>query len=157
MQAIDPSLGVRFVPLPSGAQWGITQRWAQTDKRRLMIQLGQMDPDCDYDIIAWVPVRLPLDEVPGWVARQWKPMDKEDLKRFLDRLTVDDLEQTKEASREATEEAMNVVEVMGSRLFEGIVDPVPKVLSAGIPSTPSASTSEKAPTISDKKKGKKKP
>lgn len=157
MQAIHPSLGVRFAALPSGAQWAVTQRWEPTDKRRVMIQLGQMDPDADHDIIAWIPVRLPLDEVPGWVARQWKPFDRADFKQFLERLAKDDLEHTKEGSRAALEESMNVVEVMGSKLFEGIVDPVPKVLNAGLPSTPPASAPEKSAPLSDTpKKGKKK-
>lgn len=150
MQAIHPSLGIRFTPLPSGAQWAVTQRWEPNDKRRVMIQLGQMDPDADHDIIAWIPVRLPLDEVPGWVARQWRPYDREDFRRFLDRLETADAEQTKAASQEAMDEAMNVVEVMGSKLFPGIVDPVPKILNPGLPAP------APAPAVTPSKKGKKK-
>jgi len=133
MQAIDPSLGVRFAALPSGAQWAVTQKWAPNDKRRVMIQLGQMDPDADHDIIAWIPVRVSLEDAPAWVARQWKQTDREDLRRFLDRLDVEDLEATKASSKDAMEEAMNVAEVMGSRLFKDIVDPNPRILNAGLP------------------------
>lgn len=141
MQAIDPSLGVRFTPLPSGAQWAVTQKWGPNDRRRVMIQLGQMDPDADYDIIAWIPVRLSLDDVPGWVAKQWKQVDREDLRRFLDRLAQEDVDATKASSKEAVEEAMNVVEVMGSKLFAGIVEPNAKVVMPGVPDAPAPSAS----------------
>lgn len=58
--AIDERLFMRAFPFPTGWEWAMCERWADTDGRRQSIRTGETPPDRDFDVIGYVPPDLKI-------------------------------------------------------------------------------------------------
>jgi hypothetical protein len=72
LAAVDPRLSVKWVPMPTGAYWGIIERWKEGDPRFEMIQKGEMSPDSAFDLRAILPAGWSVEESESFVARHFE-------------------------------------------------------------------------------------
>lgn len=53
-------------------QWYVVLKWPDNDPRWRMVKYGQIDPENAFDLLGAIPVDCPLEQVPGYLARQLK-------------------------------------------------------------------------------------
>ena len=79
--------GLKLYKFPDeNPRWGILSRWREDDPRREMIRKGEMSPGDDFDIIGYLPMDCPLEEVPTYLERQLRQHPREDIARLADRM-----------------------------------------------------------------------
>lgn len=111
LRAIDPGLSLRFIPGVIET-WAITLTFREDDPRREGMRDGSISPDCDYDIIGWLPAGCPLDEAPGYVGRAFGTHPKESVRKMLQRM-----DEWNEKPPEATQQVEEVVAELSDANF----------------------------------------
>lgn len=127
LKRVDDRLELKYVVFRSrdGAninldeRWAIILRWAESDKRRLMIQRGDMAPEADYDVLAYLPLDCPADQAFSYFekgARQFHR--REDVERLVSRVQKYNEKNTKDALKETKELSEELIEANAPQLFE---------------------------------------
>lgn len=89
LQQIDDRLSLRFYPLgANGGQWALIERWVADDRRRQMIQRGEMAEDADFDLVGLIPLDITADDALGYIERSLvqRPQTKDDYQAMLSRV-----------------------------------------------------------------------
>jgi hypothetical protein len=135
LKQIDDRLDLKYMAYPHRdyaetnltQNWTIIQRWRQDDGRRKMIMLGQMSPEDDFDIIAWLPVDCSVEQAFGFFERacRGKFRTNKDIEYVLNNLH----KWNKEAvvPKEVKEYAEEMIEANVTTLFKEQGKTIPKV------------------------------
>lgn len=135
LKQIDDRLDLLYFNFPSrdgpnvnhNQNWAIIQRWRQDDKRRIMIQLGQMAEASDFDILAWLPIDCTIDQAYSYFEKacRGKFRDNKDIEYCLNNLH----KWNKEAAvpKEVKEYAEEMIEANVNTLFKEQGKDIPKV------------------------------
>lgn len=87
LRQVHAALGLKFYhPAAGFSSWAVTWTWAANDPRRERIQRGEIRPDADFDIIAWLPLDCPVAEAAAYVERAVKHYPREDIQNLTNRL-----------------------------------------------------------------------
>jgi len=141
---VDPKLGLRFVPFPTGAVWAITLAWDEFDPRRERIQKGELSREHDFDALTYLPLDCSPHEAFGYFTRAVVQSTTERIKWLVNRAQLFNQQQTEDAFKDVMDEAMAEVEDKGSRLFENSGGRrVPKSTGADFTSEPPKKDSKK--------------
>lgn len=83
---VDGRLDMVF--MPHMQSWAFIERWGPNDRRRSMIQRGQMDADSDFDILGWAPVGVTVEDAFAILAKgiRRRSADKDDFEYMMQRL-----------------------------------------------------------------------
>lgn len=140
LKQVDDRLDLTYISYPHRdgpnvnitQYWAITQRWRQDDKRRQMIQLGQMAESSDFDVLAKLPIDCSVEEAHDYFLRALKGKIEThgDVKRVLERLHKYNEAQKVENLKETTELAEELIESNVGTLFEKEGKKIPKVFLA---------------------------
>jgi len=106
LRAVDANLGIAWIGAPDTGQWAITYEWAPDDPRRRYIQQGEMDPDADFDALAFLPPDCTVDQAYGYVLNGMRSSRKEAIHSLLDKLDRYNADQSKVNWGEAVAPAM---------------------------------------------------
>jgi hypothetical protein len=138
LKRIDERLDVLFIGYPSRdfantnmtANFVIIQRWRQDDKRRQMIQLGQMSENDDFDILAWLPLDCSVEQAYDYFLRACKGRFKEsrDIEYFLE--NIHKWNEAAKIPKEVKEYAEEMIEANVNTLFREQGKEIPKVYLA---------------------------
>lgn len=138
---VDPRLGVRPISYPSRdginynaiSYWAITYAWAENDKRRIMIQRGDMPEDAAFDVLCWLPPDCSVHDAFNYFLRNLKGTVRErsDVQRILDRIHKFNEDVVKENMKETTELAEELIETNAPTLFAKEGKSIPKVFQSG--------------------------
>jgi hypothetical protein len=80
--------GLRLYKFPrEEREWGILCEWREDDPRREMAKRGELAADSTFDLIGYLPMDCPLEQAPGYIARQLRQHPKEEIAKLADRLT----------------------------------------------------------------------
>lgn len=118
IKQIDGRLSLKYMP-PPGEGWWIICDWVENDPRRMMIRRGDMPESGAYDLVSFLPPDCPMEQVPAYIERGMRGNAREDIHRMCNQLDNFNRQQTEENWKPVVEEALNLVEVKGGRLFEG--------------------------------------
>lgn len=139
LKQIDDRLDLKYFVWPSRdyantnmtQNWGIIQRWSQTDKRRQMIQLGQMKEDDDFDVLCWLPIDCSVEQAHDYLLRACKGKFKssKDIEYVLNNIA----KWNKEAAipQEVKELAEELIESNAKTLFKEEGKHIPQVFMSG--------------------------
>ena len=87
LKQIHPAFGLKFYrPAAASSLWALTWQWADNDPRRSYIRRGEIAPDADYDILAWLPLDCSVEQAAAYVERAVRGHPREDIKRLTERL-----------------------------------------------------------------------
>lgn len=119
LKQIDPALGLRYVH--GMKQWAVTHKWSLTDSRRELIQRGDLNPEDDCDVIAWLPEDCSVDEAYGYIERQFVRMGpvKAEVAKMLERLDNFNDKQVDDVMQPVNDLAEELIETNAPTLFEG--------------------------------------
>lgn len=127
LKQVDDRLDLMYVAFVSrdgpntnmDERWAIIQRWLDTDKRRRLIQLGQMSPESDYDVLVYLPLDCPVDDAFSYFERAVKGQvrDNRDVERIVSRLHLWNESAKEEALKETKELAEELIEANAPTLF----------------------------------------
>jgi hypothetical protein len=130
LRAIDPHLALRCYQWGAEHQWTIVWQWAETDPRMRRVQSGEIDPSTAVDILAYLPLSVRPDDVPGYIAPMLKSMGTAGYDY------VDQLQAKVKAANDATKEgiwkptldkAEEAIEANAGKLFADTLGTIPKV------------------------------
>lgn len=70
LHAVDPRFFLKWI---TGVlrYWAICERWRENDPRRERIRTGELPPDKDWDAIGYLPLGCSVEEVEGYVLREF--------------------------------------------------------------------------------------
>lgn len=69
LRSFDPSFRIRVYRHYPTWSWTVCQRWPESDPRWARVQSQEVSPDDAFDIVAWLPPAIALDDVPGYLER----------------------------------------------------------------------------------------
>lgn len=96
-ERVHPSCGLKY----SAGAWAVTWDWPENDRRWAAVRSGEWNPGHSHDIVAFVPVEVPLDQVPAYLERSMRGADREDVRNALGRIQHwNDTEPAREAVEE---------------------------------------------------------
>lgn len=117
---VDDRLDMVFVqyPIADGANansvrhWAVIERWTENDKRRVLIQRGDLPEKGDFDILFRTPVNCPHEEIFGMFEKAVKGLiaDKRDTARIASRIHF--------FNKAAQEEALAPVKELAEELIQ---------------------------------------
>lgn len=76
----EPALGLRYV----NVQWALTWEWKEHDPRRQWIKDGKYNANDAYDIVGYVPLDCPLEEVPAYAVKALRQYPREEVRKLAD-------------------------------------------------------------------------
>lgn len=119
---VDSRLDVKFVqyPVADGANansvrhWAVVDKWAENDKRRVLIQRGDLPEWGDFDIIFRAPVEASTEEIFGLFEKAVRGMvnDKRDAARLANRIHM--------FNKAAQEEALAPTKELAETLIQDV-------------------------------------
>lgn len=128
LHQVDDRLNLRYVyyahrdysNVNMDERWAITLRWTESDKRRRMIQLGQMAEDADFDVLAYLPLDCSPEQAFSFFENGARQMvgTKDDIDRLLSRIHAFNDQQTKKVIGEELAKADEVIDANVTTLFE---------------------------------------
>lgn len=130
LRAIDPHLALRCYQWGATQQWAIIWHWLATDPRMARVQSGEIDPSTAVDILAYVPLGIRPDEVPGYIAPMLRSMGNAGYGY------VDELQAKVRAANERTKQGLwqptldkaeEAIEANAGKLFADTLGTIPKV------------------------------
>lgn len=86
LHRIDPKLDLKFVPRFDGNWWGVVARWEENDPRRRFIQSGDMATDSDFDLVCYIPLDCPADNVPPYIENVLRRGGRPDINKLVEGL-----------------------------------------------------------------------
>ena len=110
LRRVDPHLSLRYFGGFNGAgHWGLVWSWPQSDPRWAEVQGQRVDPEKAFDIIGWVPMDCPVEQVPAYVERALRTFPREDVQRVASQMVQWNTEgvaqqQVADAAAEAAED-----------------------------------------------------
>lgn len=129
LKRIDPNLGIfwnNYIKC-----WCLSWTWLDSDPRREMVQKGEMSPDDAFDVIGFAPAEMRLDDAYALLERNLKQTSKPYAQHLLQNIHQWNAERKAEIEAPVMEQAMNEIEVFGSKLFEKSGASAPKVYQSG--------------------------
>lgn len=129
LREIDPHLALRCYRWGVEDQWTIVWEWTDTDPRQARVQSGEIDPSTAVDILAYLPLEVRPDDVPGYILPMLRSMGRE-------YGYVDELQAKVKAANEATKAAIwkptldtaeERIEANAGKLFGDTLGTIPKV------------------------------
>lgn len=130
LRAIDPNLALKCYRWGVEDQWTIVWHWLETDPRQARVQSGEIDPSTAVDILAYLPLDVKPDDVPGYIAPMLRSMTNAGYD-YVDALTAK-VKAANEATKEGhwkptLEKAHEAIETNAGKLFADTLGTVPKV------------------------------
>lgn len=118
LERIDNTLGMVYVQMGANGTgtWAITKKWTPNDPRRAHIQAGNVAPDSDWDVIAYLPADCSVDQAYGYFVSRMKVSTREDVRHMLNNLHKWNEAQTDANWQPVMDEAMSQVEGMAHGL-----------------------------------------
>lgn len=123
---IHPSYHLRW--FRDGGCWALAWTWLANDDRREMVRDGGMSEDDAWDAIAFAPAEVSAEDAYGLLIRGIGNFTREDIRATLNRVHLWNAGAVDRAAAPILDEAMNVAEVKGGKLFG---DGAPKVYGPG--------------------------
>lgn len=140
LKQVDERLGLEYVAYPTrdysnvnlDEHWAITCTWAADDKRRHLVQIGQLPEGSERDVIAFLPIDCPADQAFGYFERNVKQFNgQKSYERILSRVHEYNKKATEENLKETKELAEELIESNVSTLFAEQGKNIPKVFLGG--------------------------
>lgn len=128
LRQINPQLGLRFY---QGTGWAVMWKWADTDRRREYIKLGQLPPDEDNDIVCYLPDEIGPEAAVGYVESRCVNHPVSHIAGLVADVAADRARVQEQAFQPVMDEALNQIEVNPSKLFEGAGKTITKKFAAG--------------------------
>lgn len=137
VRAIDPLLDLKpFRFGDNGIEWAATFKWPADDPRRARIQAGELAPDQDSDIIAFIPLRVGVDEIPAYLEKGLTAMhagnQRGHVDRMLSRIRAENQKSPDQRWAKVIDTAMETFETLASKASPDVI----RHVSAGIPGAP---------------------
>lgn len=134
LRLIDPLLDLKpFRFGDNGIEWAATFKWPADDPRRERIQKGEIPPDQDSDIIAFIPLTVSVDEIPAYLEKGLTAMyagnQRGYVERMLARIRSENQKAPEERWAKVIDRAMEEFETFAGKCSSDVI----RVPSAGIP------------------------
>jgi len=130
LREIDPNLGLRCYRWGVEDQWTVVWHWTETDPRQARVQSGEIDPQTACDILAYLPLEVKPDDVPGYILPMLRSLGNAgyDYAAELQAKVKAANEATKDALWKPTlEKAEERIEQNAGKLFADTLGTIPKV------------------------------
>lgn len=138
LKQIDPKLKIvakQRTVFDSGAEgdrpelqtvWYVVMEWPENDPRWRMVQWGQVSPDNAFDLLAQLPADCPIEQVPGYLARQLKRSNGH-AKHLCDEVALWNRDQSIRNGEATSEFAAELLDANKNTAFaaQGVVAPKP--------------------------------
>ena len=138
---VDDRLDVKFIHYPhvnygnTNVQeyWAIIIRWPDDDPRRQLIQRGDLPEHGDFDVISFLPLDCSVEQAFSFFenACRGQVRDRQDVRRFLERLHKFNENVQEEAMKPVTELAEELIETNAPTLFRNEGKTTSKVVMRG--------------------------
>lgn len=134
VRAIDPLLDLKpFRFGDNGIEWAATFKWPADDPRRARIQSGELAPDSDSDIIAFIPLRVSVDEIPAYLEKGLTAMRSANQRGYVDQMLSRIRSENQKAPdarwAKVIDTALETFETFASKASSDVI----RMPSAGIP------------------------
>lgn len=143
LRDIDASYELRAYRLgDSGIQWAVTCPWPQGNRKWARVQCGELSPAQAFDIIAWIPLDVSVDDVPGYVERGLVGLGSGDdhIRRALAKIRTENEKAPEERWAKVIDRAMESFETHSALASPDVI----RIASAGIPNAPSKGRRKRA-------------
>lgn len=113
LRQIDDRLSLRFYPLgENGGQWALIERWTENDRRRQMIQRGEMSPESDFDLVGLLPLAVRSEDALPYIEKSLvqRPQTKDDYQAMLSKV--------RHYNDDVAQERMDDVKAFGRELVD---------------------------------------
>lgn len=135
LQQVDDRLSLKFGSIRQldysntneSSWWGISLKWAPDDKRRIMIQRGDMPEDGDWDMIAMLPLDCSVEDAYNFFVRGLKSRDQGSISRVVSRVQHWNDDATQENLKPTMELAEELIETNAKTMFKEQGKDVPRV------------------------------
>lgn len=108
LRQVHPGFGLKFLPGASTQHWVVTLDWPRGDSRWQMVQQQEMSAADAWDVVRYVPIDCPLEQVPSLIENALRKHPREEVRNVANDIHKFNANVAQKAAEQAIGEVLDM-------------------------------------------------